>query len=53
MTPGAPVTAARRPHRACGPSVLALCGNYHTVSFVANTAELAGESWGARFPNPD
>jgi len=30
--------------------VLALCGNYHTVSFVANTARLDGEPFGARFP---
>lgn len=30
--------------------VLALCGNYHTVSFVANTAGLEGEPFGARFP---
>jgi alkylhydroperoxidase family enzyme len=31
--------------------VLALCGNYHTVSFVANTAGLAPEPFGARFPS--
>ena len=30
--------------------ILALCGNYHTVSFVANTARLAGERFGAKFP---
>ena len=30
--------------------ILALCGNYHTISFVANTARLEGESFGARFP---
>jgi alkylhydroperoxidase family enzyme len=30
--------------------VLALVGNYHTVSFVANTARLAPESFAARFP---
>ncbi len=30
--------------------ILALCGNYHTISFVANTAHLEGESFGARFP---
>jgi alkylhydroperoxidase family enzyme len=30
--------------------ILALCGNYHTVSFVANTAGLAPEPFGARFP---
>lgn len=30
--------------------ILALCGNYHTVSFVANSADLDLESFGARFP---
>lgn len=30
--------------------ILALVGNYHTVSFVANTARLAPESFAARFP---
>jgi len=30
--------------------ILALCGNYHTVCFVANTAELDGEGFGAKFP---
>lgn len=30
--------------------ILALCGNYHTVSFVANTAGLAPEPFAARFP---
>lgn len=30
--------------------ILALCGNYHTISFVANTARLKGESFGASFP---
>jgi alkylhydroperoxidase family enzyme len=30
--------------------ILALCGNYHTISFVANVARLPGESFGARFP---
>ena len=29
---------------------LALCGTYHTVSFVANVARLPGEAFGARFP---
>jgi len=32
--------------------VLALCGNYHTVSFVANTAEIECEPFGTRFPSP-
>ena len=32
--------------------ILALAGNYHTISFVANTAELPGEPFGARFPSP-
>ena len=32
--------------------ILALAGNYHTISFVANTAELPGEPFGARFPTP-
>lgn len=30
--------------------IFALCGNYHTVSFVANAAGLEGEDFGARFP---
>jgi alkylhydroperoxidase family enzyme len=33
--------------------ILALCGAYHTVSFVANTARLAPEPFGARFPTDD
>lgn len=31
--------------------ILALCGAYHTVSFVANTAQLPPEPFGARFPD--
>lgn len=30
--------------------ILALCGNYHTVSFVANTAGLSPEPFAPRFP---
>jgi alkylhydroperoxidase family enzyme len=30
--------------------IIALVGNYHTVSFVANTARLAPEPFAARFP---
>ena len=30
--------------------ILALCGNYHTISFVAKTAELEPEDFAARFP---
>jgi hypothetical protein len=30
--------------------ILALCGAYHTVSFVANTAQLPPEPFGVRFP---
>ncbi len=30
--------------------ILALCGNYHTVSFVANVSEVKPESFAARFP---
>lgn len=30
--------------------IMALCGTYHTVSLVANTARLGGENFGARFP---
>ncbi|SOC24732.1 alkylhydroperoxidase family enzyme [Alloalcanivorax xenomutans] len=30
--------------------ILALCGFYSTVSFIANTAGLAPEPWAARFP---
>lgn len=30
--------------------ILALCGNYHTICFVANVAQLDGEPFGARFP---
>lgn len=32
--------------------IFALCGAYHTVSFVANAARLPGEPFGARFPAP-
>ncbi|HEX7035103.1 MAG TPA: carboxymuconolactone decarboxylase family protein [Pseudomonadales bacterium] len=32
--------------------ILALAGNYHTVCFVANTAALPPEPFGARFPTP-
>lgn len=31
--------------------ILALCGAYHTVSFVANTARLPPEPFAARFPS--
>jgi alkylhydroperoxidase family enzyme len=30
--------------------IFALCGTYHTISFVANTARLPNESFGAQFP---
>jgi alkylhydroperoxidase family enzyme len=30
--------------------IFALCGAYHTISFVANTARLPNETFGARFP---
>ncbi len=30
--------------------ILALCGAYHTISFVANTARLPNEAFGTRFP---
>jgi hypothetical protein len=30
--------------------ILALCGNYHTVAFVANTARLPPVAFAARFP---
>jgi len=30
--------------------IMALCGNYHTVCYVANTARLEGESFAAKFP---
>jgi alkylhydroperoxidase family enzyme len=33
--------------------ILALCGTYHTISFVANVSRLPGESFGAQFPDPD
>lgn len=32
--------------------ILSLCGNYHTISFVANSSRLSNESFGARFPAP-
>jgi alkylhydroperoxidase family enzyme len=32
--------------------IIALCGNYHTICFVANTALLAPEPFAARFPAP-
>ncbi|MCZ6828447.1 MAG: carboxymuconolactone decarboxylase family protein [Gammaproteobacteria bacterium] len=31
--------------------ILALAGNYHTISFVANVAGIEGEGFGARFPS--
>lgn len=31
--------------------IFALCGNYHTVSFVANIAEIEGEPFGVPFPS--
>lgn len=31
--------------------ILALCGNYHTISFVANVADIEPEPFGARFPD--
>lgn len=34
----------------CQLEILALCGNYHTISFVANTAHLECEVFAARFP---
>jgi len=30
--------------------ILALCGNYHTVGFVANTSRIPPEDMGAKFP---
>jgi alkylhydroperoxidase family enzyme len=30
--------------------ILALCGTYHTISYVANTAKLGAEPFAARFP---
>jgi alkylhydroperoxidase/carboxymuconolactone decarboxylase family protein YurZ len=32
--------------------ILALCGNYHTISYVANVAGLDREAFGATFPRP-
>jgi alkylhydroperoxidase family enzyme len=32
--------------------IIALAGNYHTISFVANTAALPPELFAARFPKP-
>jgi len=31
--------------------IMTLCGTYHTVSFVANTARLKNETFGAKFPS--
>lgn len=31
--------------------IMALCGTYHTVSFVANSARLANEDFGTQFPS--
>jgi len=31
---------------------MALCGNYHTVSFMANVSKLKRESFTAQFPAP-
>jgi alkylhydroperoxidase family enzyme len=33
--------------------ILALCGAYHTISFVANSARLPNEPFGALFPKSD
>ncbi len=30
--------------------IMALCGNYHTISFVANVSEVSGEDFAASFP---
>ncbi len=30
--------------------IIAICGNYHTISFVANTSGIPGETFGAKFP---
>ncbi|MAZ03427.1 MAG: carboxymuconolactone decarboxylase [Sneathiella sp.] len=30
--------------------IIALCGAYHTISFVANIARIEGEDFGAKFP---
>jgi alkylhydroperoxidase family enzyme len=30
--------------------IIALCGNYHTICYVANAAKLEGEPFGAKFP---
>ena len=30
--------------------IIAICGNYHTIAFVANSAKLRPEAFGARFP---
>ncbi|PJK28074.1 carboxymuconolactone decarboxylase family protein [Minwuia thermotolerans] len=52
---GAPAPARRESFRAAWNAeqqleILALCGNYHTISFVAKTAELEPEDFAARFP---
>ena len=31
--------------------IMALCGAYHTISFVANVSRLPGEPFGSRFPH--
>ena len=31
--------------------IMALCGTYHTISFVANSARLENEDFGAKFPD--
>jgi alkylhydroperoxidase family enzyme len=31
--------------------ILALCGNYHTISFIANTTRLPMEEMGTKFPS--
>ena len=33
--------------------ILALCGAYHTISFVANTSRLALEPFAEKFPRPN
>jgi alkylhydroperoxidase family enzyme len=50
VSPGAYARVAQTWTLAQQLEIIALCGNYHTISFVANTARLAPEPFGARFP---
>jgi len=52
ISPGTYVEVAKTWTLAAQLEIIAICGNYHTICFVANTAQLAPEFFAARFPAP-